>query len=280
MALGLGRPLIQSVRGNDIGRNSFDASRRPALRLALAPALRVVAVNRWLADLIAWNWPELSDRLVVVPNGVRVQQMVSDSEVRQARRAFGLPADGPVVGTVGTVREKKGPFVLDALMRGFLRQKRGRLLVIGELRLGEFKALGWTGAPADDEILFVRKAETRDELRLLISLCDWLVFPSLDDGMANGLLETMEAGRPVIVSAVFGDVVRDGRDGLVASSLTPDEFVRKSEWLWESPEARRALGESARSRAMARFSEDIESASWLELYRQTLSRCTPEAGEY
>ncbi|MBK6877782.1 MAG: glycosyltransferase [Ignavibacteria bacterium] len=48
---------------------------------------------------------------------------------------------------------------------------------------------------------------------------DIVVMPSLDDGMANGLLEGMALGLCPVVSDVFSDVVQQNENGLIVPTL-------------------------------------------------------------
>jgi len=168
---------------------------------------------------------------------------------------------------VGTLREKKGPYLLSILVRDFISVYDGRLLIIGNINLALFREIGWTGGTLEDFVT-IRLAEDRAELKTLVSLCDWLVFPSLSDGMANGLLEAMACGRPVVCSPVFSDVVRNWQDGIIISPLKPSAYVSICEMLWTNPEVRRKLGESARQRIEKNFNVARESDAWIKLYRQ------------
>jgi len=111
----------------------------------------------------------------------------------------------------------------------------------------------------------------RDELSDVLLQCDFLIFPSLDDGMANGLLEAMACARPVICSPVFDDVVRHGVEGLVAPALDPQAWIAACEALWGNAEYRRSLGQAARERVARDFTLDAERRRWLKLYAEILA---------
>lgn len=258
----LRRPLVQSVRGNDVGRNSFDAARRPALHASLRAATVITSVNEWLADLIRWQWPQLDGRLRVLPNGVSIHPLT-------ARTTHVDAWSGPIVGTIGSVREKKGPHVLNVVAAACLVPRGGTLLVIGDLQLEHFHGLGWRSALDAPVVRCVRAADATD-LRCWIERCDVCLFPSLDDGMANGLLEAMERGRPVIASTVFADVIRHGRDGLLASPLRPDAFVAACDRLLDDAALRAQLGVAARARVESMFDAARERDAWLDVYRTSM----------
>lgn len=262
----LGLPLVQSVRGNDVGRNAFDGTRRQPLALALASAKVVVAVNRWIAELLKTNFPWIDGRVRVISNGVKTAVPLGDYLNKELTSSLRLCPNAPVVGFVGTLREKKGPHLFSMLVQDFISVHNGRLLIIGDVDLALFREVGWTGGILNEDFVTIRRARDWAELYTLISLCDWLVFPSLDDGMANGLLEAMACVRPVVCSPVFSDVVRNWQDGIIASPLNPSTYVSICEMLWKSPEVRRNLGESAQQRVEQNFSAARESKAWVNLY--------------
>jgi len=263
----LGLPLVQSLRGNDIGRNAFDGLRRAPLGRALAAAHSIVPVNRWLARLIEVHFPKLAERAQVIPNGVDAESLTPGPEA-----SAGQEDDfaAPVVGFLGKLREKKGPHVVSEIVRRFVAPRGGTMLLLGDVNLGLFRETGWSGAGLVDGRAAVVRPHGRGELVRLLHRCDFLVFPSLDDGMANGLLEAMACGRPVICSPLFDDVVREGVEGHLVSPLDPDAWVLACEALWWDPERRRTLGLAARERVRRDFSLAVERAAWLDLYATIL----------
>lgn len=259
-------PLIQSVRGNDVGRNAFDGTRRQPLALALASAKVVVAVNRWIAELLKTNFPWIDGRLRVINNGVKTAVPLGDYLNKELTSSLRLCPNAPVVGFVGTLREKKGPHLFSILIRDFISVHNGRLIIIGDVDLTLSREMGWAGEALDERFVTIRRARDQAELYTLINLCDWFVFPSLDDGMANGLLEAMACGRPVVCSSVFSDVVRHWQDGVIVSPFNPSVYISICEILWKNHDLRRSLGESARQWVKQNFGVERESKAWVGLY--------------
>jgi len=68
----------------------------------------------------------------------------------------------------------------------------------------------------------VRFMGERQDVPRLLGLFDIFVMPSLHEGFPWRLLEALDAGCPVIASAVGGvpEVVRDGIDGMLVPSRT------------------------------------------------------------
>lgn len=91
-----------------------------------------------------------------------------------------------------------------------------------------------------------------------------LVLTSRYEGLPLALAEAMWLGRPAVVTNVAdsGVLVRDGRDGFVASAATVAHVSEALERLWHNRTRLKDLGESAAARVRAFFPADpIATAS-------------------
>jgi len=261
-------PLFLSARGKDVGRDAFDGRRRGILLKKLRSANIVIAVNEWVAMLLRMNYPQIRDFVRVIPNST---EMLSEDPIyttTKLKSHLNLDPECPVVGFVGSLREKKNPYALWKLSEQFLKPTHGKLLVVGNLDLAEYSEAGWDMKNFDGDVVKLITAGNRADVFKLISCCDWLVFPSVDDGMANGLLEAMACARPVICSETFSDVVRNGLDGIVVSPFNHEAIVSGCWTLWNNPKLRMRMGKNARERIRANFSPEVEKKNWVELYRE------------
>jgi glycosyltransferase involved in cell wall biosynthesis len=98
---------------------------------------------------------------------------------------------------------------------------------------------------------------TVEDIWPFVNSVDVFVFPLLmGAGLKNKILEAMGAGRPVITTAIGNEGIDavDGED--IAIRETPEEFRMETVRLLRSPDARRAMGDSARRFVRDRFSWD------------------------
>ena len=235
-------------------------------RVALIWASAVIAVSGSLGRHIRKQG--LSDRTVtVVPNGVPCRC------VRGARRA---DQQKWTLGTVALFRPRKGTEVLlEALARLRAQGLPVRLLAVGSFETPEYerqikqqaKTLGledvieWTGF-------------TRDVDRELVRM-DLFVLPSLfGEGLPMVVLEAMSAGVPVVATRVEGipEVIRDGRDGLIATPGDADDLAKVIARLVSGRLDWDALRTSAIARHAEHFSDRSMAAGVAEVYRRVLSR--------
>jgi L-malate glycosyltransferase len=84
---------------------------------------------------------------------------------------------------------------------------------------------------------------------------DVFVLSSVWEGMSNGLLEAMAAGRPVVATRVGGnpEVIVDGESGLLVPPRDPQALADAVLRLLRDPELARRMGAAASRRVEAEF---------------------------
>jgi glycosyltransferase involved in cell wall biosynthesis len=202
----LGVPVTITLRGTE-SRLARDSSLAPLLRRALQSADRVFAVSSSLAQ-VAIDLGIPADKIQVVGNGVDLSKF-SPQPRQQARQALGLPADAPVLITVGGLCERKGFHRVIACLPE-LRRRFPNLtyLVVG----GPSPEGDWTERlqrqvaelGLADAVRFLGPLPPH-RLASVLSAANLFVLSSRNEGWANVLLEAMACGLPVIATDVGGN---------------------------------------------------------------------------
>jgi glycosyltransferase involved in cell wall biosynthesis len=191
------------------------------------------------------------------------------AEARQwLRETLQLPAETPVVGTVGRLApEKNQAMFVAAVAEACAARPDLHAVIVGDGVLREalqadVRARGLTGRV---HLL----GERRDSRRIIAGL-DLFVLTSRIEGFANVLLEAAFLGVPAIATRVGGavDLLHEGDlvecgDATGAGRLMLDRLTRRDE-------ARR-LAAVTRQRAFDRFTASHSTAQWFALYDQLLS---------
>lgn len=177
------------------------------------------------------------EQIQVTPDGVRSE--------------LGIPANAPVVGTVGNFRINKGHiYAVRAISRVREQLPNVRLVLVGMgpreahlrrevARLGLKESVVFTGPRADAP--------------RVASAFDLFVVPSYEEGLSIALVEAMTLGKASVVTRVGGlpEVVHDGSEGLIVPARDPDELARGILKLLIDDGLRERMGEAAKRRAAA-----------------------------
>jgi glycosyltransferase involved in cell wall biosynthesis len=224
--------------------------------LAVAPEVAREAVEYRLAS---------PGGVCVVPSAIEPAGIPMKPDAR-VRMEFGIPADTPLVGTVGRLDFQKAP--LD-----FVRMAA---LVTGEHPGIRFMMVG-DGALLDDAQAEARRLGVNvvftgfraDAARIATSF-DVFVISSLYEGLGRALTEALASARPVAATAVNGvvDLIEPGATGLLAPPADPAALARNVGWLLDHPEAGRRMGEAGQARVRSLF----EPATMCAMIDQTYAR--------
>jgi len=216
----------------------------------------------------------VKNRVHVIANGIAIADkagIVTSQSGREFREFHNIPADAPLVVTIGELKLLKGQrdFVLAAnevkkrfpdayfvvagkdnsIDKRFRRELRRLVRVLGHEE--SFVWLDWLS-----------------DLSPLLAAADIFVSPSHSESFGLAILDAMAAGRPVIASAT------DGAKELIpdANALVPIKdpiaLSEKISWFLENENARKALAEILEITARERYGLDRMIDATEELYRR------------
>lgn len=211
----LGVPVTVTLRGSE-SRQARDPVLAPRLLRGLRRARRVFSVSDSLRQ-VAVGLGLDRERVRVVGNGVDLQRFRPLPRA-QARAALGLPADAPVLVSVGGLVERKGFHRVMACLPELRRRFPGlQYLVVG----GPSPEGDWTARlkalsaslGLDDCVRFLGPLPA-DALKQPLSAADVFVLATRNEGWANVFLEAMACGLPVVTTDVGGNAEVVCDDGL------------------------------------------------------------------
>ncbi len=196
-----------------------NAKRRRLARLALRLAAPVLTADApHVADAVQAALGGARPRVVL--NGVDTARFASGDRAA-ARRALGLPADGPVVGIAARLEPVKG---VDIALRALALLPGVRLAVAGSgserdnlralaAELGVCARIRWLGH--------------LDDTALLYQAADVVCLPSRAEGLPLAALEAQACGRRVVASRVGGvPTALDPASGTLVEAENPEALAR------------------------------------------------------
>lgn len=212
-----------------------------------------------------------------LPNGADVPP--ASGSPAAVREELGVAPDAPLIGSVGHLRPQKAfPVLVEAA--ALLRERVPEVIVViaGEGPERErLEALIAARRLQSTVRLLGRRLDVPD----LLAALDVAVCSSDFEGSPVSIMEYMEAGLPVVSTAVGGvpDMVTDGVHGrLVAPGDPPALATAIAELLLDRPTARR-LGTAGRERRRAEFTLSVMVSRLGHLYLELLGHASrrPEA---
>ncbi len=265
IASALGIPLSIKARGGDIHYWGTQGHALRRMREAAEHSAGLLAVSEALRrDMIALGLP--GEKIAVHYTGLdraRFQPMAK-AEARARIAALGLPADAPLLVSVGALTPGKG----QRLAVHALEELPGvHLALVGagpeENNLRKLMA----GTGLGNRVHFLGQV-AHDILPALLSAADAMVLPSASEGLANAWIEALACGTPLVISDVGGarEVV-SGPDAGRLVARDPRAIATAVRELLTDPPAPEAAAQSA-----ARFSWDANAAALAAYYDRLIAR--------
>ena len=198
----LGLPAVVSARGSDINLYSSFRAIRPMLRWTLLHGDGAIAVSDDLKNkIIALGIPE--SKIRVISNGVDAERF-QPRDAKSARKQLGLPEEGSIAVSVGSLIESKGHHLLIAAIAELARSfPQLRLYILGE---GAYR-------PTLEQLVREKKMQDRiflfgtrpnEELSLWFSVADLSCLMSSREGWPNVVSEALACGTPVLATRAGG----------------------------------------------------------------------------
>ncbi len=206
----------------------------------------------------------------VIPNAVDHRRFRPEVDGSSVRERLKISSDQPVVLLVGRIVPHKG---VEHFIEAARFVPEAQFLVAGDgSLLPAMKRLA-TAMGLSQRVRFLGRVSD-DNLPRLYAACDVFVLPSVSRLEAFGIvaLEAMATGKPVVVADIPGvrEVIEDGREGLLADPVNPEDLAAKIRRLLADPDARRSMGQRGREKVVSSFSLERVTDQIEALYRSVL----------
>lgn len=246
--------IIGNCRGGGAPRGQFERRLWPLANHILCNSQ---AIKRVLTG--SCGVPEA--RLTTILNGVDTEYF----------RPPAAPAAGPpkVLSVARMVPEKDHDTLLAAFQRTAQAHPEAELLLVGEgARRAAVRDLARQLLPEDR----VKLLPPREDLRPLLQQASFLVLSSQTEALPNVVLEAMAVGLPVVATRVGGvpELVQSGRTGWLVNPGDAPGLATAMNRALADPEARQAMGQAGRDRAVKHFSLEAMTRQYEEVLDRLL----------
>ena len=272
------RPVIVADHATDrsiqVAANRAPRASWIALHNRLLDRFTFATVACATSQLGVLTGEEIDPRKIVhIPNGVPVDEIVRSAADGPTRRALGIPAGAAMAMQIGVFRAEKNQLgALEAFARAREHLGNAHLVFVGdgdtrgavEHRAQELEA-DWTH--------FVGY---RRDVPALLSLADAVLLPSLSDAMPMTTLEAMALGVPIVATDV-GDVRKVvGGAGICVPAGDEEALSQACVRLLSDRELRSKLGRAGRERART-FDSSVMSRRYSALFEAACTGGAPSS---
>lgn len=235
-------------------------------------AHRVIGVSDHTSEGLIRHVKLSRRKVATIPNGIVGDRFSARIDARAKRRALGIADGRPVLGIGARLVEQKAHD--DLLQAVHLLRKRYPdilLLIAGEGVLEDNIRSTITDLGLEDN---VRLMGVRHDIGELLQIFDIYVMPSIWEGLPMALLEAMAAGCAIVATHVGGipTAIVDGVNGTTVPPRDTRRLAEAIDQLLANPELREGYVARGRERFQARFTAEIMTGAYEELYISALQR--------
>lgn len=239
-------------------------------RLSNPSVDKFITVSDAVARKIAVDEGVPSSKMTTIYNGIDTSEyrMREGDSGGALRKKLSMEDGQFVVGIVGHIRPEKNYRVFFHALnlvhkeiddfKALIVGGDGHGLMQGYMRYSE--ANGFR-----DHIVFT---DYVDHTKQYIELFDIACLVSRTEGFSNAILEYMSMGKPVIATAVGGnlEIIEEGSNGFLIPENDPESLADRILFLYRDRERIRRMGENSRRLVETKFTIDRMVRSHLELY--------------
>ena len=241
---------------------------QPLGRWVARRASHIIAISNAVNRFFSTDLALAPNRITTIHYGIdpAPYQNISAQDVRTVRKAWGVPDDAWLIGTVARLVPQKALHIMIKAYAAYRKTatQPSRLVFVGRGPLeDELKALA-AELGLDEQIIW---AGFREDIPTVMKSFDVFALTSIYEGFGLVLLEAMAAGAPVAATAVSAipEVVDDGVTGLL-SPINDIEAFAKNLGKLEKKELRDQLGRAGVARTLESFTIDKMLEKTLAIY--------------
>jgi glycosyltransferase involved in cell wall biosynthesis len=259
----VGTPLVWHIRTSK-GEWFLD-------RILASFSKRLILVAKALNQ--RFDWLNNTGKLVVIYNGIDLEEFDKSPTDRSIRRELSINKDTVVLGCIGRIEERKGQKDIVSAIRNLDNVK---LILVGRGEEGYLKRIKTLCEQfgVSDRVIPIGY---RDDIPSLLKEIDILVFPTKSgEGFSRVILEAMAAGKPVVATDHAGnpEAVVDNLTGYIIPTGDSSALAAKIKEFVANKKMGRTMGQAGRKRVEELFTIQQNVQRIEEVYNDVLKRRT------
>ena len=261
---GQGLKIVTTLHGTDITLVGAEPSFFKMTQFGITRSDAVTAVSRYLSNQTCQTFGIVTPPQVIY-NSVDSERFQPRSSCC-SRKEF-APAGERLLIHISNFRPVKNVADVVRVFAGVRERMPARLLMVGEgpdlpKARQTARELG-----VEQDVLFLGNQEAVEEI---LPCADCFLLPSSYESFGLAALEAMSCGLPVLASEVGGlnEVIEPGVDGWLCRVGDIECMISRALEILSHEEKRKAMGEAARRKAVAKFTPDRIVPQYEALYRR------------
>src|SRR3989344_2454715 len=255
-------PLVVTITGTDVNINMFQDEKKGKVKEILDFAKAIVAFHNSMKKKIVKELPSVKNKIKIIKQTVKL--MHRHCEIR---KKLGISKKDVVLFLPAAIRTiKYQNFHLEEFAK--LNENYGIKLVLAGPVLDEsFANVFFKQIKRHKWIYYIPKIP-HEEIKCVFEDIDVALNTSITEGgMANAVLEAMSIGKPVLVSAIEGNmsIIKDGYNGMIFKNK--NDFYKKAERLVLDIRLRKKLGKIAKNFIRKNFHFKDELKGYIKIYK-------------
>ena len=225
--------------------------------IIISPSKHYIDESRFLG--------EYRDKIVVIPNGINVEDFNIPLSKEECRGRLGLPVDGEIILFLGTLGPHKGPDILVKAMPRIIKDvPDAELVFAGEGMMRDELEMLSKKICVEKNVRFAGFVEESMK-PLYYKAADIFALPSTMSTESFGIvnLEAMASGLPIVASRIGGvpDLVKDGENGFLVPPKDSEALAEAIIYLLENEDVREKMGQNGRDK--------VKDYSWDRIAKET-----------
>jgi len=233
----------------------------------------IVMISRSIGKRVSF-FP-FKSKLVVIHNGVNVERFSPGPPSLEFRKQSGAQEGELLVGAIGTfVRGKGFEYLIKAAALVRKKMPSVKFVIVGIELVGKDPYRHYletlSGKSAVDDIL--KFMGRREDIPIVLSSLDTVVFPSLIDPFGRVIIEAMACAKPVVAFSSGGapEIIEDAKTGFLVRPRDYRQLAQKIEILLKDKRLAEEFGRQARIRCEQLFDIKLHAKKVEKVYLEVL----------
>lgn len=178
---------------------------------------KIIVVSQAVGQMVIKEEAVSEEKIELIYNGVEINKFNSwlMAHGLQLKVSLGIENNEVVVGMVANFSWVKGyEYFIDAAKLVLEKVPKTKIILVGDGPERKRSAYSVERSGLEKKVLFLGTRKDISELLQIMNIC---VLSSISEGLSNTLLEYMAAGKPVIATAVGGniEVIENEKNGIL-----------------------------------------------------------------